>query len=174
MKKLIVVLVSICVIGVADAQTPITHVHPTPSDLASALQSVSVVLNRIDSPLSVLADKFDSEQISASMHANRIQIRELANRWASIITISDGKELPSASDLFTIYIEMDSIQSYSSDLTSADRFTVDTATLARNATIVIRGQTELVPVLETLKLAVADRIDVEEATCLKPSSIVKH
>ncbi len=174
MKSFRTVFLFICICCAAASQGQNIQVHPQPRDLASALQSVSVVLNRIDSPLSVLAIRFDSEQISTTMHTRRLQLRELATSWASAIVVSNGREFPSASDLFTIYTEMLDIQSYSTDLTRDDKFKGETASLAQDGVIVIRGQAELVPVLETLKYAVADRIDVEEATCRKSSRVAKH
>ena len=174
MKSFTTIFLFICICCAAASQGQNTQIHPQPPDLATALQSVSVVLNRIDSPLSALAIRFDSEQVSTTMHTRRLQIRELATSWASIITVSNGKELPSASDLFTIYTEMLNIQSYSSDLTREGRFNSDTANLARDATLVIRGQTELLPIVETLQYAVSDRIDAEEAACQKRSKAKKH
>jgi hypothetical protein len=174
MKKLVTVFVVVCLSAFAEAQQQNNDVHPQAADIVSALQSVSVVINRIDPPLSTLANYFDSAQVSTAMHARRLQIREIASKWASIIDVSNGKELPSASDLFTIYTEMLNMQSYSSDLTREDRFNSNTASLAKDATLVIRGQTELLPIVETLQYAVSDRIDAEEAACQKRSKVKKH
>jgi hypothetical protein len=151
----------------AGAQQAEDKAHPRPSDIVSAFQSISVVINKIDRPLSVLSTQFDSPEISEAMRKRRVNLRGLASKWAGIIDLSKGKEIPSASDLFTIYTEMLDIQSFSAELTRDDRFTGNAAHLASDATIVIRGETELLPVLETLKYAVADRIDYEEAACLK-------
>ena len=61
------------------------------------------------------------------------------------------------------------VQSECTDLTREDRFKGEAMNLARDAVVVIRGQTELMPVLETLRYAVAERIDVDEASCLEAS-----
>jgi hypothetical protein len=172
--KSFLVLWILCIAGTAGAQQPKDQIHPHPSDVMNAFQSISVVLGQIDSPLSVLASHFDSEQIATSMLQNRTQIRELTSKWASIINVSNGRVLPGASDLFTIYTEMLDIQSYSNDLTREDRLNGDAATFAQNAVVIIRGQTELLPVIETLKYAVADKIDAEEAACLKKTGAKKR
>ena len=140
------------------------QIHPTASDLADAMRSISVVITQIDPPLTALANQFNSDQTSTAMHVRRMHVRELAVQWASIITISEGREVPLASDLFTIYSEMLNLQSYSSSLTRMDRLGQQTS-LLEDATKVTRGQTELLNSVETLMYAVADQIDSQEKNC---------
>lgn len=157
----------------ANAQSPAIQVHPKATDLAIALQTIDVVFTRIEKPLTTLSADFDGPTISAGMQARLDGVRDLSRKWSAIITVSSGKEMPTASDLFFIYTEALDIQSYGSALTSEDRLRGKASGIAQAAVNVVHGNTELASVSETLRYAVADRIDAQEAKCRKGSSAPK-
>jgi hypothetical protein len=87
------------------------------------------------------------------------------------MTVSNGKGLPVASDLFTIYTEMLDLQSYIESVTKdEERISKQPRNVVDAAIVLIRAQTELLPVFETLRYAAADRIGAEEARCLPHAS----
>jgi hypothetical protein len=102
------------------------------------------------------------------MQARLVQVRDLVRQWKVIIDASRGAEIPSASDLFTIYTEVLNIEESSASTLQTnklnDRSSVELITAA---TAVTRAQTKLLPLIETLQYAVADRIESEEARCAK-------
>ena len=142
-------------------------IHPKPDDMVGVLQTISVVLGKIDKPLCALANRFDSKEISDGLHDRLDSIRKLSTQWASIISVTSGKEAPSASDLFTIYTAMLDFQDFGTRVTREDRLTGTNADLIKEAVNVIQGQTELLKSVATLQYAVADKIELEESLCHK-------
>src|SRR5439155_11134579 len=130
----------------ARAQNPSIAVHPKPADFAKALEAVDVILTMIDEPFAVLSSKFDRQAGSARRWQMIGSVRDLSRRWAALITVSDGKQMPIASDLFFIYTQVNDIQSYISSVTSEERLRGQSSSILNAATTVLRAGTELLPI----------------------------
>ena len=92
--------------------------HPKAADLAAALQTIDVVFTRIEKPLTTLSADRDGATLSAGLQARLDGVRDVSRKWSAIITVSSGKEMPIASDLFFIYTEGLDIESYGDRLAS--------------------------------------------------------
>jgi hypothetical protein len=160
-------------IGVS-AQSPEIRIHPNTADLAGALETVDVVLTRIEAPLTALSSDAYGEPVAGAWHERLKANRKLSRQWAGLLTVSSGKEMPSASDLFTIYIEVTDMQSYMSSLTNDEKLRGKDLNLIQAATAVIRAETELIPTTQTIEFAVGDRIDAQQAACSPRQPAPKH
>jgi hypothetical protein len=72
-----------------------------------------------------------------------------------------------------VHGEIVDVRSHMADL-AANGSGANDATLVKKATLVIRAETELVPVIETVRYAVADRIDQQEAICSERTQAPKR
>jgi hypothetical protein len=139
--------------------------HPSPPVLARAFETVDVVLARIADPLISVSSALSQGDTGKNQRKLDDSVQSMAHQWAAIVTVSNGKELPVASDLFFIYTEMLDLQSYMESVTQEERIREQPRSVLDAAVVLIKAQTELLPVIETLRYAAADRIDAEEARC---------
>jgi hypothetical protein len=165
--QLMVLSVSIFIgIGSAAARGQAQNVHPSPQELARAFETLDIVLARIADPLLSVSSAL--LQADAGRNRQRLNdgLRGTAHQWPAIITVSNGKELPAASDLFFVYTEMSDLESYIDSITNLERIREQPRSVVDAATALIKAHTELLPATETLRYAAADRIDAQEARCL--------
>lgn len=170
MRKLMTLGISISMaiaLG-ARAQNPSSkvHVHPTPSDLSNALATIDVVFSRIADPLYSVSPVLLQADAAEGQQTLLRGVQGVAHQWAGILTVSNGREMPHASDLFFVYTEVLDIDSYIDSVATEDRLRNKPANVIKAATALVNARTELVPAIETVKYGVADRIDAEEAQCL--------
>jgi hypothetical protein len=167
----LVVLSASLLIGIGSAaqrgqaQNSGIAVHPSPPDLARAFETIDIVLARIAEPLNSVSSALSHFDASKNRRELDESLQSLTHRWAAIMTVSNGKELPAASDLFFVYTEMLDLESYIDSVTNGERIYEQPRDIVVAATASVRAKTELLPVVETLRYAAADRIDAEEARC---------
>jgi hypothetical protein len=172
-RKLVVVWVFClwCALGIearacASAQDLATAVHPAPPDLAKALETLDVVLAKVHDPLFTVTSALSNADAANAQQRLLHGVQEVSHRWAAILIVSDGHEYPKTSDLFFIYTEILDLKG-SIDLAATDpRMDSEPQNVVRAVTTMIRSETDLLHVAETLRYAVADRIDVEETKSL--------
>jgi hypothetical protein len=164
----LMVLSASILMGLAPSEAQ--NVHPSPSDLARAFETIDVVLARIADPLNSVSSALSQADAGKNRQRLNDSVQGVVHRWAAIVTVSNGRELPVASDLFFIYTEMLDLQSYIDSVTNDKRMPEQPRDIMVAATALVRANGELLPVIETLRYAAADRIDAEEARCLPHTS----
>lgn len=164
MKHLSFMVISASILmGLASGQAQ--NVHPSPSDLTRAFENIDIVLARIADPLNTVSSALPEADAGINQQQTDDSLQSLSRRWAAIMTVSNGKELPVASDLFTIYTEVLDLGSYIDAVTSDKRIPNQPPNVVIAATALLKANTELLSVIQTLRYAAADRIDAEEARC---------
>lgn len=150
------------------------ELHPSASSLATALEHIDVVLNRIKEPLATVAPLLLNKESAAGQRQLLSGTQDVVHQWSAILTVSNGKESPSASDLFFIYVQLNNLGTHIALIGDEERLRGQPKNVVDAATALIRAQTELLPTIQILETAVADRIDLEEAHCSENTRSQTH
>lgn len=128
------VLVAMGFILTAQAQHPQVSLHPTPPDLAATLNAVDLNYSTIDEALSNLPQEPKDFAIVAGFREQLGAMRDVARKWAAVITVSSGKEMPPASTLFLLHTGAQGVQSVISEQTKDERISHLTNAQVQTAT----------------------------------------
>jgi hypothetical protein len=153
----------------AHAQHPQIALHPTPTDLATTLNAIDISYSTINEAISTLPQEPKDFATVAGFCEQLVAMRDIARKWAAVITVSSGKEMPPASTLFLLFTGAQGVQSFVSEQTKDERSSHLTNAQVLAATKAIRAATDLIYLTQTLEYATSDRIDQEEAV-IKPQS----
>lgn len=137
----------------SQAQNSGIAVHPSPSDLARAFENIDIVLARIADPLVSVSSALSQADSGKNQREMDDSLQSLSPRWAALVTVSNGKELPAASDLFFMYTEMLDLGSYIDSVANDKRILEQPRAVVNAATALVRAHTELLPAIETLRYA---------------------
>lgn len=139
-------------------------VHPSASDIATALNGLDVALAKINVSIATLPSDPNSPE-TKGFHDLSARTGEVAKKWAAIITVSEGSEIPTAGDLFFLYTQALNAQSFAAEYTREDHLQGLTRKQIDAVTDAVRAETDLLHITQTLEYAVSDRIDAEEKRC---------
>lgn len=155
-------------------QSAQVSVHPTVEQTAAVLHTISAIVGQNQENARSLSLHFDGPQIASGLEEQTKALIDISNKWGSIITVSQGKQMPLASDMFTLYTSLSDFLAYSESVTREDRFRGGDTSLANQAVSLVRAQSQLMAARETLRYALADQIDRQEHPCATATARKRH
>ncbi len=143
-------------------QSTLDAVHPSPKEVANALNSIDLNFGKYVTDVQQLSSRSGNAAGFLEMTG---QTKDVARKWSATTTVSEGRELPNASDLFFILLQLQDSSAFIDALTREPKgWSREQLNAGTDA---IHAQTDLLQAEITLRYAVAARIEAEEAACSK-------